>query len=117
LETCVKPDIGTAKRHYAITVAFELEDGAQAEFLPLIYANAEESVRSEAGCLRFDVLTAFPDPAGSTVLLYEIYINRAAFDLHLASSHFKLFDRQSAALVAKKTVNDYNVVENFKDRS
>ena len=44
-------------------------------------------------------------PAGPThVFLYEIYRDRAAFDLHLASDHFRQFDQRSRDLVVSKTV-------------
>ncbi|MDQ3558780.1 MAG: antibiotic biosynthesis monooxygenase, partial [Pseudomonadota bacterium] len=42
---------------FAITVDFELAEGAREEFLKLVKANAAASVRDEPGCSRFDVLT------------------------------------------------------------
>ena len=51
------PSAGT----FAITVAFELEDGAAEKFHRLVAENARQSVAIEPGCIRFDVL--FPlDP-------------------------------------------------------
>ena len=48
------------------------------------------------------------------VFLYEIYRDRAAFDLHLASDHFRQFDQRSRDLVLSKTAVAYRVEENAK---
>jgi autoinducer 2-degrading protein len=112
---------GTSKERggaaaFAITVAFELLEGAFPEFYRLVAENAALSVELEPDCLRFDVLT----PAGACgprqVFLYEIYKDRAAFDLHLASDHFRQFDQRSRDLVISKTVLAYTVEENAKIR-
>lgn len=101
---------------FAITVVFELADGAFPEFHRLIRENAALSVSQEPDCLRFDVLTHADSAATPHVLLYEIYTSRAAFDLHLASDHFREFDRRSQDLVLNKTVLAYRVEENAKQR-
>lgn len=98
---------------YAITVSFELHDGAFETFHRLVSENARESVQAEAGCIRFDVLT--PADGVSDVFLYEIYADRAAFDLHLASPHFQLFDERTRDLVRKKSVLAFSVAQNFKN--
>ena len=93
---------------FVITVEFRLSPGAMAEFRRLIDENARNSCRLEEGCRRFDVLV----PAGQSdrVLLYEIYDDRAAFDAHLATEHFKRFNAASAPLVIDKTVVTYDLV-------
>jgi autoinducer 2-degrading protein len=98
---------------FAITVTFELVDGAFAEFHRLVKENAARSVATEPDCLRFDVLTPSTGQ-GPQVFLYEIYSDRAAFDLHLASDHYLHFDARTRALVSKKTVTAYAVEENAK---
>lgn len=99
---------------FAITVAFELVDGAFAEFHRAVKENAALSVALEPDCLRFDVLT--PLEGGAEVFLYEIYSDRAAFDRHLASDHYRNFDLRTRAMVSRKTVLAYAVEENFKAR-
>ncbi|CCV11821.1 antibiotic biosynthesis monooxygenase [Mesorhizobium sp. STM 4661] len=101
---------------FAITVAFELLEGAFPEFHRLVTENAALSVELEPDCLRFDVLTPADAAASSHVFLYEIYRDRAAFDLHLASDHFRQFDQRSRDLVISKTVVAYRVEENAKVR-
>ncbi len=72
------------------------------------------SVEREPGCLRFDVLTPTEDGGAPQVFLYEIYRDRAAFDLHLESEHYKAFDASTRGLVSRKTVQAFNVAENAK---
>jgi quinol monooxygenase YgiN len=101
---------------YAITVDFELEDGARERFLSLVRANAAASVRDEPGCVRFDVLTPRGQAEGpDRVFLYEIYADRAAFEAHLKTAHFLAFDAATQSLVRRKTVHDFEVTEAAKD--
>lgn len=105
-----------ADASYAITVSFELEAGGFAEFHRLVSENAAQSVLLEPGCIRFDVLTPLETSVPSEVLLYEIYTDRVAFGVHLASRHFKIFDEDSRRLVRKKTVVEFSVSQNAKGR-
>ena len=59
------------------------------QFPELIAANAKASLELEAGCKRFDVLLDQAEPR--RFVLYEIYEDEAAFDEHLASSHYLSF--------------------------
>jgi (4S)-4-hydroxy-5-phosphonooxypentane-2,3-dione isomerase len=90
---------------YVITVSFDINPEARKDFLRLMIANAEASLAQEPGCLRFDVLV--PEDGDGEVFLYEVYTSRAAFDLHLASDHFRAFDRATASMVARKTARSY----------
>ena len=59
------------------------------------------SLAEEEGCLVFEVL----QPQGEDrIVLYEIYRDRAAFDLHVASAHFRRFDEATSPLVTSKAV-------------
>ncbi len=87
---------------YVIVVDFEVRPDRLAEFLPLMRHNADMSVRNEPGCRQFDVCT---DPeAPHRIFLYEIYDDRAAFEAHLASPHFRHFDAATVDMVASKNV-------------
>ncbi len=99
---------------FAVTVLFELEDGAADLFHRLVVDNARLSVALETGCLRFDVLTPNDAAGGREVFLYEIYTDPAAFDVHLASDHFRAFDEQTRPLVRRKTVRVFAVGQNAK---
>ncbi|MBA3520809.1 MAG: antibiotic biosynthesis monooxygenase [Rhizobiales bacterium] len=97
---------------FAITVDFELAEGAREEFLKLVKANAAASVRDEPGCSRFDVLTPRGvGGGGDRVFLYEIYDDRTAFEAHLRTPHFADFDSATRPLVRRKTVVEFDVSE------
>ena len=94
---------------YAVVVTFTINSGAMPDFLPLILNNAKTSLDVEAQCLQFDVATDLMRP--DEVFLYEIYTDRAAFDAHLASAHFKAFDSAVAHMIAVKDVRTYATVQ------
>lgn len=90
---------------YVVTVSFEIHPGQGARFLEQMRRQAADSLAKEPGCHRFDVCI---DPeARERVFLYELYEDRAAFDLHLASEHFRAFDAEVAEMVRTKTVQTW----------
>ena len=93
---------------FVIVVDFRVKPGQMAAFRTLIDENARASVRDEKGCSRFDVCADRKDP--NRILLYEIYDDRAAFDAHLKTKHFAVFNEASAPLVAGKTVSECDLV-------
>ncbi|MEM7440043.1 MAG: putative quinol monooxygenase [Pseudomonadota bacterium] len=93
---------------FAVVVTFMIKDGAMAAFLPAMVENARTTLAEEPGCHRFDVCTDSQRP--NEVFLYELYIDRAAFDAHLESSHFKSFDGLVATMVHDKKVRTYDEV-------
>jgi (4S)-4-hydroxy-5-phosphonooxypentane-2,3-dione isomerase len=92
---------------FAVTVEFTLQPGAIAAFRKLIDKNARESCAAEPGCQRFDVLA--PENSVDQVFLYEIYDDRAAFDAHLTTPHYDVFNRESAPLVLVKKAAVYDL--------
>ncbi|ASJ74161.1 putative quinol monooxygenase [Granulosicoccus antarcticus] len=94
---------------YAVVVTFKIKADAMEDFTSLVLVNARKSLLHEDGCHQFDVAT---DPAyPNEVFLYEIYSDRAGFDAHLASAHFKSFDNAVADLVESKDLRTYSQVE------
>ena len=93
---------------YAVCVTFTLKSDQALQFMPLMQANARTSLAHEPGCVQFDVLS---DPAKpDQVFLYELYVDPAAFDAHLASPHFKSFNAATAEMVADKVVQTWTEV-------
>ena len=87
---------------YVVIVDFRIKPERLAAFMPAMLENARLSRENEPGCRSFDVCV---DPKEKTsVFLYEVYDDRAAFDAHLATAHFKRFDAAVADMVAAKTV-------------
>ena len=103
-----------SKKSYAITVEFKLRPGCMDEFLALVRDNAATSVREEADCSRFDVLVPRGGTRPDSVTLYEIYADRAAFDVHLATRHFLEFDRATKDMVLAKLIGEFDADENAK---
>ena len=90
---------------FAVCVTFRIAPGRMDEFLPLMVGNARLSRHEEPGCRHFDVCRD-----GDEVFLYEVYDDRAAFDAHLASAHFRAFDAAVERMVADKQVRLYEEV-------
>ena len=86
---------------YLVAVTFRIRPDRIDAFLPRVAQQARDSLE-EPGCRRFDVWQAPGEPA--RVFLYEIYDDRAAFDAHLASPHFRAFDAEVGPWVQDKQV-------------
>jgi quinol monooxygenase YgiN len=87
---------------HVVTVQIEVDPRHLADFVPLVRENARLSRDTEPGCRQFDVCL---DPARPTaVFLYERYFDRAAFEAHLASAHFREFDRAVRGMITAKAV-------------
>jgi quinol monooxygenase YgiN len=67
------------------------------KFMPEILANAR-AARTEAGCRQFDVLVDKNDP--TKVMLYEIYVDDAAFEAHQQTAAFKHYLANAVPLLA-----------------
>lgn len=87
---------------FAVTVIFTAAPGRIGDLLPLVRAQAANSLRLEADCHQFDVWTDPTRP--DQVYLYETYTDAAAFDAHLASTHFARFSAETAPMIADKQV-------------
>ncbi|MDV7340584.1 putative quinol monooxygenase [Terasakiella sp. A23] len=87
---------------FVVLVDFEIKPGLEDQFHHAMLEQAENSILKEPGCHIFDVCR---DPeSSSTFFLYEIYTDRAAFDVHLASNHFIAFDALVTDWVKSKSV-------------
>jgi (4S)-4-hydroxy-5-phosphonooxypentane-2,3-dione isomerase len=85
-----------------VWVEFVVEAAHRAAFLERVQGQARDSLALEPACRRFDVATDGKNP--DRVLLYEIYDDAAAFDVHLASAHFKAFDAEVTPWIVSKKV-------------
>jgi quinol monooxygenase YgiN len=87
---------------YVVVVDFTVLPAHVAAFRAAMVDNARASREREPGCRQFDVCADSADPA--RVFLYEVYDDRAAFDAHLASPHFRAFDAMVASWIGAKAV-------------
>jgi quinol monooxygenase YgiN len=98
----VEGDAVNAAGSYVVVVEFSIRPERIEAFRPAMSENARRSLADEPGCVQFDVCA---DPADATrILLYERYVDEAAFRAHLASPHFLAFDRTVAPWIAAKRV-------------
>lgn len=90
---------------FAVVVFFQVKAEFVNEFNALVLNNAQTSLEQESGCHQFDV--CFDDDKPGEVFLYELYDDKAAFDVHLASEHFLAFADASEPMVVSKTLHLY----------
>ena len=91
---------------YLVAVTFEIADDKAQAFAARVQRQADDSL-TEPGCQRFDVW--FGPEGATTVFLFEIYNDRNAFDVHLASDHFKAFDAEVASWIRDKMVETWTL--------
>lgn len=94
---------------FAIIVSIRIAPGSAAQFLPLIIANAEISLRKELACQQFQIIQDTHDP--DHVLLYEVYDDAAAFDAHAGMDHAKRYNQLAKDLIVERTVQRGTVIE------
>lgn len=74
---------------FVVIAEFQVKPGKMEAFLAAALDDARHSLADEAECRQFDVIrpVAFDD----TVIFYEVYDSRAAFDAHLETPHLARF--------------------------
>lgn len=100
--------ITRSSRVYVVTVTFRSVPGRATDFLTALRENAAASEKDEPGCQRFDVCCDPNDPA--VFFLYELYTDKAAFEAHVASPHFREFSQLADPWTAEKTVATYHLL-------
>jgi autoinducer 2-degrading protein len=71
---------------YVIIVQIQIKEGYKDAFIEAMLDDAKGSVKNEPGCLRFDVIQDGGDP--NRIWLYEVYVDEAAFQVHMQTPHF-----------------------------
>ena len=93
---------------FAVCVTFDVDSRDLGEFMELMRENAKTSLEEEDGCQQFDVCSN-PENANE-IFLYEIYDSPDAFQIHLKSQHFQVFDTAVKNMINSKQVKTYEVV-------
>jgi quinol monooxygenase YgiN len=84
---------------FAIVATFEIVPGRMDEFLPLLVAHRDRCLKDEPGTVRFDVLRPRNDE--HQVMLYEVYTDDAAFQVHWNGPHLARMRAETTGMVAK----------------
>lgn len=74
---------------YVIVAPIQVKRQHREEFVKGIIEDAQESVKKEPGCLRFDVIQDASHM--DRFWLYEVYKDEAAFKAHMQTPHLKKF--------------------------
>jgi (4S)-4-hydroxy-5-phosphonooxypentane-2,3-dione isomerase len=86
---------------FAIVATFDVAHGRMDEFLPLLLAHRDRCLKDEPGTLRFEVLR--PRTEENKVLLYEVYEDDAAFQVHWNGPSVARMRAESIGMVEKLT--------------
>ena len=93
---------------YAVCVTIHVKAGQSEAFMPLMQLQADNSLKLEPDCHRFDVCSDAVQP--EQVFLYELYSDAEAFQVHLKTAHFLQFDEAVSPLIESKTINTFTAV-------
>jgi (4S)-4-hydroxy-5-phosphonooxypentane-2,3-dione isomerase len=83
----------------AIVATIEVAQGRRDEFLPLLVAHRARCLKDEPGTLQFEALVPRDDE--TKVLLYEVYQDDAAFDVHFNGPSITRLRKEAAGMIVK----------------
>ncbi|MDI4659352.1 putative quinol monooxygenase [Xanthobacter autotrophicus] len=89
-------ELNTTPAPFVVIAEFDVEPARLADFLAVARDDAAHSVADEPGCRQFEVIVL---EGASTVVFYEVYDDRAAFDAHLETPHLGRFRDAFPALI------------------
>jgi (4S)-4-hydroxy-5-phosphonooxypentane-2,3-dione isomerase len=94
----------------AIIGTIEVTPGRRAQVLPLLMAHRARCLKDEPGItLQFEVLAPYEDD--TKLLLYEVYRDDAAFELHRNGASIAQFREETAGMGVKISVTRCALVE------
>jgi len=97
-----------------IVIAQYLTEPGKSDEVAAILARHVAETRAEPGCVQFVVNRGSDDP--DRFLLYEQYVDEAAFESHRVSAHFaRNVDHGVVPLLAERTWGRYRLVEPSTD--
>lgn len=82
---------------FVVIAEFDVKPEQMEAFLALARDDASHSLADEPGCRQFDVVISETEP--NSVVFYEVYDDRAAFDAHKETPHLARFRAVFPALV------------------
>jgi (4S)-4-hydroxy-5-phosphonooxypentane-2,3-dione isomerase len=93
---------------FVLVVNIKIKQESVDKFMQALTVNAREA-RTEQGCKQFDVLV---DPKDKTkVMLYEVYTDEKAFEVHQQTPHFKKYLAEAVPLLASRERQVFTRVE------
>ncbi|SIR00072.1 Quinol monooxygenase YgiN [Rhizobium sp. RU33A] len=89
-----------AVQSFVVIAEFQVKPGMMTAFLDAARDDASHSLADEPGCRQFDVIC--PKGSDDTVVFYEVYDSRAAFDAHLETPHLARFREVFPSLIVEE---------------
>jgi (4S)-4-hydroxy-5-phosphonooxypentane-2,3-dione isomerase len=83
----------------AIVATIEVAPGDRDQLLPLLMAHRARCLTDEPGTLQFEVLA--PREDNTKLLIYEVYQDDAAFDVHFNGPSISRVRQEAAGLILK----------------
>jgi quinol monooxygenase YgiN len=84
---------------FAIIATIDVAPGRRDQFLPLLMAHRARCLKDEPGTLQFEVLAPREDDA--RLLVYELYQDDAAFDVHFTGPSTARLREEAAGMILK----------------
>ena len=85
-----------------LVVHLDIAEARLEEFLQIVRAHGANSQQIESGCLQFEVLV--PQEPSAHVILFEVYADDAALELHWGSEHMAEYRKQIEGMIVHHTV-------------
>ena len=86
---------------FAIIGTIKTVPGKRDEYLKFLVAHRKRCLATEPGTLQFEVLV--PHTEADTLMLYEVYANKDAFDAHWNGDSIKQFFQEATSLQVSMT--------------
>ncbi len=93
---------------FVITVFVEAVAGREDALEDALLTHAQNTLREEAACLRFDV--AKDAGRKGRLFLYEIYEDEAAARAHTELPHYQSYSVKTADMIASKTIERWALI-------
>jgi len=90
---------------FVVVVEFTVRAEFKEPFLKRVMRQAQDSLQLEVNCHIFDVCVCSENK--NRVLLYEVYTDKTAFDVHLASAHFRDFSNAVQEWVSDRQLTTF----------
>jgi len=84
---------------FATVGTIEVAPGRRDQLLPLLVAHKARCLNDEPGTLQFEIL--LPKDDDTKVLLYEVYQDDAAFEVHRTGPSFRRWREETAGIVVR----------------
>jgi quinol monooxygenase YgiN len=94
---------------FAIIATIEVPPGRRDQFLSLLMDHRARCLKDEPGTLQFDVLA--PREDDTKVLLYELYQDEPAFDVHFSGPSITRLREEAAGMILKVEATRCSLVE------